>query len=46
MLLEKEPLQNMYTMYGSVNAMGKGVLGYGGPQDTGFKCFWMSEMQM
>lgn len=46
MFLEKEPLQDMHAVYASVNALGKGALGCGGPQEADFKCLWVSEMQM
>lgn len=46
MLLEKEPLHNLGTIYASVNALRKGAFVYGGPQDSEFKCLRVSELQM
>lgn len=46
MFLEKEPLRDTHTMYASINALGRGALGYGGPQGADFRCLWMSELHM
>lgn len=46
MLLEKEPLHNLFINYASVNALRRGALVYGGPQDNEFKCLWVSKLQI
>lgn len=46
MLLEKEPLHNICKCENnSMKALRRGALVYRGPQDSKFKCLWVSELQ-
>lgn len=46
MLLDKESLYSVCTIFASANALRRGTLVYGGPQDSEIKFLWVSELQM